>query len=69
MIYAGDEIYGDDITSGFDDDEPRRCRLCDGELGPNDFDLCRDCTGLRGCPDDICHGLGYCMHVWGDTAP
>ena len=44
------------------DDGRLRCSVCDAEAMFDDRDPCDDCTGLRGCIDDICHGLGYCMH-------
>ncbi len=59
------------IELEYDDgeDEERPCDLCGGDLDLNEFHVCRDCSGLARCPDDICHGLGYCMHVWGDIGP
>ena len=45
-----------------DDEEAPRCRICDQLLRENEPYTCDDCTGLRHCIDDMCHGLGYCMH-------
>jgi hypothetical protein len=60
MMYAGDEVYDDDVTS----DGPR-CIACDGliEDGDHSDSVCDECSGLVHCIDDICHGQGYCMHV------
>jgi hypothetical protein len=59
-MYAGDDFYDDDVTSGFD-----RCVACDGKLGDNDHSgtVCDECSGLAHCVDDICYGQGWCMHV------
>ncbi len=60
MKLSGDEFYDDDVTSGLADD--RQCVVCDAPLDWNDRNPCDDCTNLGTCVDDICHGLGYCMH-------
>ena len=59
MMYAGDEFYGDDVTSGI-----ARCVACDIPIGEHEHSdtVCDDCSGLARCVDDICHGQGYCMH-------
>ena len=36
----------------------------------DDFELCPDCVGegfVLTCCDDICHGLGYCIHSDGEA--
>ena len=55
------DLFDDEVWDELDD-EPIRCEVCDAELDYNDRNPCDDCTGLRHCVDDICHGLGYCMH-------
>jgi hypothetical protein len=54
------------------DEESMRCEWCDKPGAFEEFSFgrgvpeCDDCSGLRRCMDDICHGMGYCMH--GDRA-
>ena len=56
-MYAGDEFYDDDVTSG--DDGPDRCVACDGPLPDLDIGaVCDECSGLAHCVDDICWGAG-----------
>lgn len=43
-------------------DMDTRCDVCLGPLDLNEGPVCDECTGLAHCPDDICHGIGYCMH-------
>lgn len=63
-LYAGDEFYDDDVTSGIKED---RCEACDELLTDNDHSttVCDDCSGLAHCCDDMCYGQGWCMHVKG----
>ena len=55
------ETYDDDVFS----DWSTPCEACDEEgddlRDTPDGLLCRGCA-LRGCPDDMCHGQGWCMH-------
>ena len=53
-----------------DDAEPS-CDVCDGPLESPEAGqiVCDDCTGLAHCVDDICYGLGYCMHYAGAWIP
>lgn len=59
---SGQEILEDEAWADDSDEGGERCMACDAELDLNDRNPCDDCTGLRGCADDICHGIGYCMH-------
>lgn len=61
-MYAGDEFYDDDVTSGIFDEG--KCVACDGPLDDNDHSgsVCDECSGLAHC-DDMCFGQGWCMHV------
>lgn len=51
----------DDFADEMPEDDVR-CSVCGAELDFGDRDPCDDCTGLRRCVDDICHGSGYCIH-------
>jgi hypothetical protein len=46
-MLAGDEVYGDEVTSGVEEDA---CADCGGSLAPEDGDpgVCRDCAAELG---------------------
>lgn len=46
MMYAGDECYSDDVTSGLDDEEPCATEGCDGSMddGEGEDGYCGNCA-------------------------
>jgi hypothetical protein len=58
--FARPDLLDDDAWD--DLDEGLHCDVCGAPVEFGERNPCDDCTGLRGCPDDMCHGLGYCMH-------
>lgn len=61
----------DEFIVDWDDADPsdRECVVCSALLDFDDRNPCDECTGLDGCPDDMCHGQGYCMHKVGAWRP
>lgn len=51
-----------DELDEWEDDDARYCEDCGAELDTNEPSPCDHCTRLSACIDDMCHGLGHCMH-------
>lgn len=58
----------DPDEEGYDDEAfGSCCELCGAEVPfghfyGTDMLLCKRCSGLDRCCDDLCHGRGECMH-------